>query len=33
MRHPGPAELLELHFGELPEAARKAAEAHVGFWY
>lgn len=30
MRHPGPGELLELHFGELPEAARKAAEAHVG---
>ena len=29
MRHPGAGELLELHFGELDEAGRKAAEAHV----
>jgi anti-sigma factor RsiW len=29
MRHPGPGELLELHFGELDEPLRKAAEAHV----
>lgn len=29
MKHPGAGELLELHFGELHEAGRKAAEAHV----
>ncbi len=29
MRHPGPGELLELHFGEMDEPTRNAAEAHV----
>jgi anti-sigma factor RsiW len=29
MSHPGPGELLELHFGELSEAGRRAAEDHV----
>ena len=29
MRHPAPAELLELHFGELPEARGEACRAHA----
>ncbi|HSD67603.1 MAG TPA: hypothetical protein VLF95_12915 [Vicinamibacteria bacterium] len=29
MRHPGPGELLDLHFGELPADRRDSAAAHV----
>jgi len=29
MRHPSPAELLDLHFGEIPADRRDAAAAHV----
>jgi anti-sigma factor RsiW len=29
MRHPTPGELIELHFGELEGARRKAGEAHL----
>ena len=29
MRHPGPGELLDLHFGELPADRRDSAAAHL----